>query len=125
MTIRGVGVDLVDVQRIDAAMQRFGDRFARKILAEPEYRPQLSGRQLSAYVARQFAAKEAVSKCLGTGMRQGVHFRNIHILRDDLGAPLVELESGASAVATAKGISTIHISLSDERNYAMAYALAI
>ncbi len=97
--IVGVGTDLVDIRRIRRSVDRFGDRFIARILAEAERRDRLSGGRLAAYVARQFAAKEAVSKALGCGMRNGVYFTNILVLRDAAGAPFVELHAGASVRA--------------------------
>jgi len=122
--IVGTGVDIVDTRRIARSVDRFSDRFVRKILCDGEIRDDLSGARLAAYVARQFAAKEAVSKALGTGMRAGVYFSSIMILRNEFGAPYVELHAGARARAQQIDASTIHISLSDERDYAVAWAVA-
>ncbi len=121
--IVSVGTDIVDVRRIRRSVDRFGERFTSKILCSSERRD-LKGDALAAYVARQFAAKEAVSKALGTGMRAGVYFSNIEVLRKDSGAPLVTLTGGARLKAQALGIDHIHISLSDERDYAIAYVIA-
>lgn len=121
--IKGIGTDIVDTRRIERSLRRFGVRFQNKILGEDEYRA-LDDRELAAYVARQFAAKEAVAKALGTGMRKGVSFKSIRILRNKLGAPYVELDGGAEKVAAELGVSEIHISLSDERHYALAFAIA-
>mgnify|MGYP001425474677 CR=1 FL=1 len=121
--IVGVGADIVDVRRVQRSLTRFGDRFTDKILCAGERRP-LRGGQLAAYLARQFSAKEAVSKALGTGMRSGVHFRNIEIVRKESGAPLVKLTGEAKSRAEELGVSDIHISMSDERDYAIAYVIA-
>ena len=86
--IVGVGADIVDTGRISRSLNRFGDRFVAKILASDEIRVHLTGMQAAAYLARQFAAKEAVSKALGSGMKNGVHFRNIRVLRKKAGHPL-------------------------------------
>lgn len=123
--IVGVGTDLVDIRRIRRSVDRFGDRFIARILAEAERRDRLSGGRLAAYVARQFAAKEAVSKALGCGMRNGVYFTNILVLRDAAGAPYVELHAGASVRARQMDITAIQISLSDEKDYALAFAVAV
>ena len=120
--IVGVGTDIVDVRRIQRSLIRFGERFIDKVLCSGERRS-LSGSRLAAYLARQFSAKEAVSKALGTGMRSGVHFRNIEIARKESGAPLVRLTGGAKSRAEELGVSDIHISMSDERDYVIAYAL--
>lgn len=123
--IAGVGIDMVDSRRIADALARFGDRFIQRILVDAELRPGLEGDRLTAYLARQFAAKEAISKALGTGMRQGIHFRNLVVTRDTLGAPRVSLEDEAAQRAAAIGISQVHLSISDEAPYAIAYALAV
>ncbi len=123
--IVGVGVDMVDTRRISRSLDRFGDRFVRKILASNEIRPHLSGIQAAAYLARQFAAKEAVSKALGSGMKSGVHFRNIRVLRAESGAPIVLLNGGALDRASTLNVTQVHLSMSDERDYALAYAIAV
>jgi holo-[acyl-carrier protein] synthase len=121
--IVGIGTDIVDVRRIQRSLTRFGERFTDKVLCAGERRS-LTGSRLAAYLARQFSAKEAVSKALGTGMRSGVHFRNIEIDRKESGAPQVRLTGEAKSRAEALGISDIHISMSDERDYAIAYVIA-
>ncbi len=121
--IMGLGPDILDVRRIQRSLERFGERFTDKVLCASEHRS-LSGSRLAAYLARQFSAKEAVSKALGTGMRSGVHFRNIEIVRKESGAPLVRLTGEAKSRAEKLGVSDIHISMSDERDYAIAYVIA-
>ena len=121
--IVAIGVDLVETRRIALSLERFGSRLEHKLLTVAEQRADQSAAQLSAYLSRQFAGKEAVSKVLGTGMRSGVHFRNIEILRDKTGAPSVNLIGAAKDRAKVLGIDRIHISLSDEKAYALAYAV--
>jgi holo-[acyl-carrier protein] synthase len=121
--IIGVGTDIVDVRRIQKTLTRYGKRFTGKVLCAGERRS-LSGSPLAAYLARQFSAKEAVSKALGTGMRSGVHFKNIEIARKRSGDPLVKLTGEAKFRAEELGVSDIHISMSDERDYAIAYVIA-
>ena len=121
--IVGTGVDIVEVRRIRRSLGRFGERFVNRVLC-PGERRDLKGDRLVAYVARQFAAKEAVSKALGTGMKRGVRFSNIEVTRESSGAPKVELSGEARQRAEELGITAIHISMSDERDYAIAYVLA-
>ena len=121
--IIGVGTDIVEVKRVEKAIRRFGERFARKILCVSEYQCFTDAR-IAAYIARQFSAKEAVSKALGTGMRNGINFHNIEITRKQSGEPVVKLIGAAKEHAESLGISDFHVSLSDERDYAVAYVIA-
>ena len=78
------------------------------------------------YLAKRFAAKEAISKVLGTGMRLGINFKDILILTDlETGQPLVQLRGRAKQQASEKGINRILISISDEKEYAMAFAIGL
>ena len=122
--IVGIGVDIVDTARIARALEKWGDRFRGRILHAGEVREYRLSSAAAAYLARQFAAKEAVSKALGTGMRAGVHFGDIRVLRGAGGAPFVELAGGAVERAGKLGADHIHISISDEAGYAVAYAIA-
>lgn len=122
--ILGIGVDLVETARLEKSVDRFGARFAGKILSERELPRFAEAPGKAAYLARQFAAKEAVAKALGTGMRGGVHFRQIEVLRGKGGAPYVELCGKARQRAQELGVRALHISISDERRYAVACAVA-
>lgn len=121
--IIGIGTDIVEVQRIAKSLNRFGNRFVQRILTQREFRERWEGAKLVSYLARQFAAKEAVSKVLGTGMRQGVHFKNIHVTRNPAGGPMVDLSGRALEIAEDLNINHIMVSLSDERDYALAFAV--
>ncbi len=122
--IVSVGTDIVEISRIEGVLARHGERFVARILSPKELRTS-SDVPVAPYLSRQFAAKEAVAKCLQTGMREGVHFKTILVLRTPAGAPYVELIGAAKQRADALGISTFHISLSDERQYAVAFAVAV
>lgn len=121
--IVGVGVDLVATARIERAWNRFGDRFAGKILAAAEHQLLKAASNPVAFLAKQFAAKEAVSKALGTGMGAGVHFRQIIVTRLRSGAPAVEMTGPASARAQSLGAARCWISISDEPAQAIAFAV--
>lgn len=121
--IAGVGVDIVEIARVARLLARHPERFSRRILADSELRTYNNPRQEAAYLARQFAAKEAVCKALGTGMRAGVHFRNIVVLRNDAGMPLVALNGGAADRLRMMGADHVQVSISDEKEYAIAYAV--
>ena len=123
--IIGVGTDIVEVERIGRAFLRRPEKFIQKILAIEEIEKKPVNREIE-YLARRFAAKEAISKVLGTGMQFGVSFGDIVILTDHkTGQPLVELKGHAKQQASKKGINRILISISDERDYAMAFAVGL
>ena len=123
--IIGVGTDIVEVERIGRAFLRRPEKFIQKILAIEEIEKKPVNREIE-YMARRFAAKEAISKVLGTGMRFGVSFSDILILTDlKTGQPSVKLTGHAKQQAAKKGINRILISISDEKNYAMAFAIGL
>lgn len=125
--IVGIGTDLADCRRFARINERFGQRFAQKILTEKE-RDQLRQYQVPAkranYLAKQFAAKEAVVKALGTGFRLGIHPTHVEVLRKKSGAPVVELSEAALARAESLGIHEWWLSLSDDGDYALAFVIA-
>ena len=122
--IIGIGVDIVEVGRIQHLIKKWGERFALRILSEAEL-SFFSGSLVSAdLLSRQFAAKEAVSKALGTGL-SGIRLSDVSVLRDEKGKPIVELFGKAASEASAIGTSKIHISISDERDYAIAYVIMV
>ncbi len=116
-----VGVDIVEIERIRKTVARWGERFRRRVytVAELEY---CKGRIES--LAVSFAAKEAVSKALGTGMRE-VSWREIEILPDRRGKPVVYLHGRAKARAEKLGLDYFALSLSHSRDYAVAFVVAI
>ena len=125
--IKGIGTDLTDQRRIQRALNRFGDRFVAKVLCISEidaFRSMGSDRKRVAYLAKQFAAKEAVVKALGTGFSRGVTMRQIEIKRQSTGAPSVRLNDRALRRATELGVSVWSISLSDEGDYSLAFVTA-
>ena len=119
--IFGVGVDMVKVSRIRAGLERFGDRFARRILSDSEFHEfQHSGRP-AAFLAKRFAAKEAAAKALGTGFRNGLTLRQISVVHDPLGKPELRYTGRASALLQTHEIGESHLSITDEEDYALAF----
>jgi holo-[acyl-carrier-protein] synthase len=129
--ITGLGCDIVDVSRFDKG-EFFLNRFIRKYFTSAEYKELLKSKTFSTpkkfllATATRFAAKEAVSKALGTGFQNGITLKDIEILHNDLGGPFVVLYN--KALERANFISNlqsfkIHLSLSNEQRY--AYAVAI
>ena len=125
--IIGVGTDLVCIDRIARVLERHPDRFVGRILSQAE-RARFDafevGPSRTAYVAKQFAAKEAVSKALGTGMREGVQFNRIEVLRNSAGQPSVKLLREALMKAASLGVQRWHLSLSDEAGFVVSVAIA-
>ncbi len=114
-----IGTDIIEIARIAGAIERYGDRFLRRVYTEREI---TSYRDRVPSLASRFAAKEAVMKVLGTGYR-GVGWHDIEILSNRQGKPKVSLSGRALARAEALGIKSVVVSLSDCREYAMAVAL--
>lgn len=121
--IFGIGTDIVEVSRIEASIQQFGDDFAKRILADSEF-PSYQQSQIKArFLAKRFAAKEAFSKALGTGLRAPATFQNIAVSHDVLGKPLLVLATDLQVLLQAKNIAHMHISISDEKNLAAAFVV--
>lgn len=126
--IYGIGVDLIEIARIEAACARFGERFARRILTDRELERYRARRARSeargiAYLATRFAAKEAVSKALGLGMRTPMTWRAVEIMNDPSGRPLAFALGELHAYMRRRHLR-LHVSLTDERSMATAYAIA-
>jgi holo-[acyl-carrier protein] synthase len=120
--IIGIGTDLVKIERIAASIERWGDRFVHKILAESEmlvYQQNPS----AAFVAKRFAAKEAMAKALATGMSCGVHFVQIAVVGKPGHAPQISLSGAAAARAATLGVEQMHLSISDEAEFALAFVV--
>ena len=115
-----VGVDIIEIERIEAVLQRHGERFLQRVYT-PKEQAYCRGRVPE--LAVRFAAKEAVSKALGTGLR-GISWKEMEILGDRRGRPLVYLHGRAKARAKELGLSEFTISLSHSRNHAVAFVVA-
>ena len=120
MAIVGIGTDIAEIERIEKAFLRSGESFAKRVLTEQELERFASLKQQARFLAKRFAAKEAASKALGTGIAQGVSFHDFTISNDQYGAPCLSLSGKALEIAQQKRINNIHLSISDERHYAVA-----
>jgi holo-[acyl-carrier protein] synthase len=116
-----LGIDIIKIERIAAAIKRFGDRFPKRVLTDAEAR---YVRNRPQNFAGRWAAKEAVSKVLGLGVR-GVGWRDIEIVRLPTGAPTVRLHGRAKTRAEQLGMGRIAVSISHEGDYAVAIAFGI
>ncbi|PJC86289.1 holo-ACP synthase [Vibrio sp. HA2012] len=123
MAILGLGTDIAEIGRIEQALERSGEAFAERILAEPEMTVFAGLKQKSRYLAKRFAAKEAASKALGTGIAHGVTFHDFVVSNDEHGKPVLVLSHKALEIAQGMGVKHTHISISDERHYAVVTVL--
>lgn len=125
--ILGLGSDLSDIRRIQASLDRFGDRFRERIFTELERSRSERKTDAAASYAKRFAAKEACAKALGTGMRRGVFWRDMGVVNMRSGQPTMELTGGALVrlkEMTPPGMkAVIHLSLTDDHPYAQAFVI--
>lgn len=118
--IRGVGVDIVKVDRIEQAVERWGYRFLKRIFTPAEIERCQQRARPAQCLALRFAAKEAFAKALGLGMRKGLRWRDIEVVHDHLGKPDLLLHNQAQRLLEAMEASRTWLSLSDERESALA-----
>ena len=121
--IFGIGTDIVEVSRIESSINQFGDDFARRILADSEFASYKQSQIKPRFLAKRFAAKEAFSKALGTGLRAPATFQNIAVSHDALGKPILVLAPELLIFLQSKNIVNMHISISDEKNLAAAFVV--
>ncbi|TGG91100.1 holo-ACP synthase [Natronospirillum operosum] len=121
--IVGVGTDIIRIARMEEAWTRHGERLAERILTPTERENLRDHATPLRYLAKRWAAKEAVAKALGTGIRGGVGFQSIEVRNDDLGRPEVTLFDGALAQLEACGGRQCWLTLSDEAEYAVAFVV--
>lgn len=124
MTVVGLGVDVVEVSRIERAVERWGDTFVRRIYTPGEIARAESGVARGARLAARFAAKEAVMKALGIGWR-ALAWREIEIASDAWGRPVVTLHGAARRIAEERGITGVLVALSHTHEHAVANAVAL
>ena len=121
--IYGIGTDIVEIKRLTAMKSL--DAFANKVLTENELKvfDDLTNSKKASYLAKQFAAKEAIAKAFGTGLKDPIQLNNIEILRNDEGKPTFNPLNGLISKITDLGITKTHVSLADEKDYAIAFAI--
>lgn len=121
--IYGIGTDIIAVRRIEEALARFGDRFARRILAPGEWEGFAGSHHRARFLAKRFAAKEAFAKALGTGMRYPVTWHNISVVHDALGRPGFGLAPELAERLAQRNIRSHHLSISDEAEMVVAFSI--
>ena len=120
--IINIGTDIVSVDRILSVQKKLGDRFAHRILTKQEFILYQARRQSTFFLASRFAAKEALSKALGTGIG-AVSFQELETFHNEQGGPEVRLHGKALDIATHQQVTKIHLSLSDEKKYTLAFVI--
>lgn len=118
--IYGIGMDLVEIGRVEKVLKRFGERFARRILCEPELKRFRVHQQPVAYLAKRFAAKEAFSKALGTGIHAPANWHGVWVVNLGSGKPVLEFSPELKVLLRKRKIFSAHLSLTDEREMACA-----
>ena len=123
MKIFGIGTDIVNIKRMERSLKRHGGKFKNNIFSKNEIIYCEKKKNSGSFYAKRFAAKEALSKALGTGMRKGINFKNIEITNDNYGKPSIKLK-GSTAAFLKKKIKkkkySIYLSLSDDAPWAQA-----
>ena len=121
--IYGVGTDIVELSRIQATYDRFGDHFVDRLLMDEE-RALFEGVKWTVrFLAMRFAAKEATVKAMGTGFRNGMWLRDVGIVNNDRGRPLVIYSKRGQGVCDSLGIGASHVSLTDDAGLIIAFAV--
>lgn len=121
--ILGVGTDIIEVERIRSAHERFGDRFLNRILRPSEIVYCLTYSLPAPHLAARFAAKEAISKAFGTGIGAELGWLDLEVGRHESGQPFVILHDKGNQLLAARGGRVVHLSLSHTQNYACAVAI--
>ena len=121
--IKGIGTDIVKIERIAAIISRSENRLAKRILSKDEFEQYLVCNDRASWLAKRFVAKEAASKALGTGFRQGLRFEHIQVTNNHRGKPEIEFLEAGSELANELGVSHAHLSLADEKDFAVAFVV--
>lgn len=119
--IFGIGTDIVRVDRMRANIERYGDKFAHRILTATEFAEFSASPRPAHFLAKRFAAKEAVAKAMGTGFRDGLSLRDIGVTHDAYGKPQLIYYGKAEDLRRTLNIGEGHLSIADECDYAVAF----
>ncbi len=120
MAIFGVGIDIVEINRIEKLFKKYPSRFVSRLLTEMEQQDFVNQKNKTLFLARRFAAKEAASKALGTGFSKGVSLTDFEVQHTSSGRPDLLIQGKAGKLVLEFGINSFHLSISDEEHYATA-----
>lgn len=121
--IFGIGTDIISYQRIRDLDEKYGERFAQRILSAGEFEEYTASSDKPRFLMKRFAAKEAFAKAMGTGLRASVTLRRIGVGHDELGKPLLQFDEVLSNYVARIGVTRHHLSISDEREVAVAFVV--
>lgn len=125
--IIGIGSDLIDISRIEHSLERFGERFTHRCFTDIERRKSDGRRNRAASYAKRFAAKEACSKALGSGIANGVFWKDMGVVNQPGGKPTMVLTAGAAerlaSLLPAGHEAVIHLTITDDHPYAQAFVI--
>ncbi|QCI23266.1 holo-ACP synthase [Buchnera aphidicola] len=117
MSIIGIGIDVVSIKRIKSVISKLGNKFACRILSEFELHEYKKNAYPILFLAKRFSSKEAASKALGIGIKNGITFNDFELYHDNLGKPYLRLLKKAQEMSKILNINSIHISITDEKLY--------
>ncbi|MDO9226776.1 MAG: holo-ACP synthase [Pseudomonadota bacterium] len=121
--IFGIGTDIAGIKRMSEVHARYGGKLAQRMLSPEEWGEYAEARDKDVFLSKRFAAKEAFSKAVGTGMRAPVMLTAISVTHDALGRPSLAFSPELAAWMRAQGMGRVHLSISDEREYVVAYVV--
>ena len=121
--ILGTGIDIIEVARIQASCEKFGERFIQRVLCPAEIAYCFAHRHAAPFLAARFAAKEAISKAFGTGIGKHLGWQDMEVGHKESGEPYVILHHKGNTLFTARGATRLHLTLSHTANYATAVAV--
>ena len=122
--IFGTGIDIIEIDRIKKSLERYSPRFENKVFTDEEINYCQSQADPGKHFAARFAVKEAVSKSLGTGISNDVGFKDIEVVNNESGKPTVKMAGRGKLLFEKLNLKSIHISISHDRHYAIAHAIA-
>jgi len=121
--IIGIGTDLAKIERFTAILKRRPKAIVQRLLTSNEQLAMQQAASPAAFLAKRFAAKEALLKALGTGLRSGLSWQQLEVSNDKLGKPRIDLKGQALILAEAKSVKVIHLSITDEKEMALAFVV--
>ena len=125
MHLFGIGIDVVEVERVSSSIDEFGEKFLNRIFTEQERKYCSAQKRPAIHYAARFAAKEAVAKAFGTGIGKNLSWLDVEVVRQASGEPMIELSGEGAVFAKEKNIADIKISLTHAEHYAAANAVVL